>query len=262
MPLHRIKQWARHLRERHGRPSPASTDTPGEFERVKASWEALGQYDPLWAIVSVPDKRGNRWDDHIEEFFANGAIEVQHVLNALRDAGLSVARGRALDFGAGVGRLSQALATHFREVDGVDISSPMIEQARKFNRYGERVRYHLGTAERLPFDDRTFDFVFSKIVLQHVGIDLQRGYVREFLRVVKPGGLVVFQSIARSLAAEGARFESPVETPRGTFTIDMNVFPRAEVERTIHDAGGRLLHTFNDQSAGDGFESVFYIGTR
>jgi ubiquinone/menaquinone biosynthesis C-methylase UbiE len=183
-------------------------------------------------------------------------------MNAIRNAGVTVQGDRALDFGAGVGRLSQALATHFREVDGVDISAPMIEQARKFNRFGERVRYHLGTAQRLPFDDATFDFVFSKIVLQHVGIDLQRGYVREFVRVAKPGGLVVFQSIARSLAGEGMRFESPVETPGGTFTIDMNVFPREDVERTIRDAGGRLLHTFTDQSAGDAFESVFYVGTR
>jgi SAM-dependent methyltransferase len=229
---------------------------------VQASWEAFGQYDPLWAIVSVPEKRGNRWDDHLEEFFANGVIEVRHVMNAIRNAGVTVQGDRALDFGAGVGRLSQALATHFREVDGVDISAPMIEQARKFNRFGERVRYHLGTAQRLPFDDATFDFVFSKIVLQHVGIDLQRGYVREFVRVAKPGGLVVFQSIARSLAGEGMRFESPVETPGGTFTIDMNVFPREDVERTIRDAGGRLLHTFTDQSAGDAFESVFYVGTR
>ena len=104
--------------------------------------------------------------------------------------------------------------------------------------------------------------MFSKIVLQHVRIELQRGYVREFVRVVKPGGLVVFQAVARALAADGTHFESPVETPGGTFTIDMNIFPRDDVEHTIRGAGGRLLHTFDDQSAGDRFESVFYIGAR
>ena len=104
--------------------------------------------------------------------------------------------------------------------------------------------------------------MYSKIVLQHVGIDLQRGYVREFVRVVRPGGLVAFQAVARTIAVEGTHFESPIETPGGTFTIDMNVFPREEVERTIAGAGGRLLRALPDQSAGDRFESAFYVATR
>jgi SAM-dependent methyltransferase len=265
MPMQRVKQWARRIfqgGQQH--PVAAAAEPPpapvGEFERVKRNWEAFGKYDPLWAIVSAPGKQGNRWD--VDEFFASGTKEVQRMLDALAAEGLSVQRGRALDFGAGVGRLSQALAGHFAEVDGIDISMPMLEQARKYNRFGERVRYHLGTAERLPFDDGVFDLVYSKIVLQHVGVELQRGYVSEFLRVVKPGGLVAFQAVARTIAVPGTHFESPIETPGGTFTIDMNVFPRDDVERTIASAGGRLLRALPDQSAGDRFESAFYIATR
>ncbi len=71
-----------------------------------------------------------------------------------------------------------------------------------------------------------------------LGVELQRGYVREFLRVVKPGGLVAFQAVARTIAVPGTHFESPIETPGGTFTIDMNVFPRDDVERTIASAAG------------------------
>jgi ubiquinone/menaquinone biosynthesis C-methylase UbiE len=258
--LQRMKHWiSRAL-------SPAATDAPhadaisGAVQRAKASWEGLGKHDPLWAIVSVPDKQGNRWD--VGEFFANGALEVQHALNALKAAGIALPEGRALDFGCGVGRLTQALALRFAEVDGVDISAPMIEQARGYSRHGERVRYHQSAAERLPFPDATFDFVFSKIVLQHVALDLQKAYVREFFRVVRPGGLVLFQAMSRTISIEGTHFESPVETPEGTFTIDMNTFPRHEVEQAIAAAGGRVLHVFSDGGGGDVFESLFYAAAR
>ena len=47
-----------------------------------------------------------------------------------RPGGSPAARRSALDFGCGIGRLSQALAEHFDQVYGVDISPKMIELAR------------------------------------------------------------------------------------------------------------------------------------
>jgi ubiquinone/menaquinone biosynthesis C-methylase UbiE len=254
VPLQSLKNWV--TRIRGGR----KATTADEVARVKASWDAFGKHDPLWAIVSVADKRGNRWD--VDEFFRGGAIELAHAMKALTAAGIVLPRGRALDFGCGVGRLTQALAERFDELDGVDISPAMIAQARQYNRHGTRVRFHESASPTLPFADATFDFVFSKIVLQHVAVDLQRAYVREFLRVAKGGGLVVFQTVAAALLVPGTHFESLVETPDGTYTIDMNTFPRQDVEATITSAGGRLLHTFTDGSAGEAYESRFYAATR
>lgn len=254
-PLRRLLRWAR------GEAPPRPTrPTANSLANVKASWEALAAHDPLWAIVSSPGKDGNRWD--LDEFLATGDVEVRAVLAQIAERGVTFERGRALDFGAGVGRLTQALATHFTHVDGVDIAAPMIERARAINRFGDRVTYHLGDGSTLPFPDDRFDFVFSKIVLQHVGIDLQRHYLREFLRVARPAGLVVFQAPARARHDEGTHFQSPVATPDGVATIDMNVFPRADVEATVRAAGADLLHVIDDASAGDGFESYLYVVRR
>lgn len=255
MPLQSLKNWIARVRDPQGAKQASS-----DVARVKQSWEAFARHDPLWAIVSVPGTQGNRWD--VDEFFRNGGIELAHVVRALEAAGVVLPRGRALDFGCGVGRLTRALAERFDEVDGVDISGAMVAQARQYNRHGARVRFHENASPALPFADGTFDFVFTKIVLQHVPVDLQRGYVREFLRVAKAGGLVVFQTVAQSLTLPGTHFESPVETPEGTYTIDMNVFPRQDVEETIAAAGGRLVHTYTDASAGDAYESRFYAAVR
>ncbi len=62
-------------------------------------------------------------------------------MDYLGDRQISFPKRRALDFGCGVGRLTQALARHFNIVDGVDIAPSMIELANQFNRSGGRCRY-------------------------------------------------------------------------------------------------------------------------
>ena len=162
-----------------------------ELERLQQSWNAFGEQDPLWAILTIPDRRGGRWD--VDEFLATGREEVDEVVQELADRGVSIRRGRALDFGCGVGRLTQALAGHFDSVDGVDVAASMIAGASRLNPNPGRVRFHHNGAPDLRmFDDESFDFVLSLIVLQHMEPGLMVGYMREFLRVLRPGGVAFF----------------------------------------------------------------------
>ena len=240
--------------------SGARGRAPDKAGQVQASWESLARHDPLWAIVSAPEKRGNRWD--AEEFFATGVVEVQYCLDVLSDIKAVPGKGHALDFGAGVGRLTQALARHFDRVDGVDISPTMLAQAQSYNRHPDRVRYVLGESDRLPLPDATYDLVLSKIVLQHMPPAMQQTYLREFLRVLVPGGYVIFQAVSKARHSNEGFFSTPVETPDGTATIDMNVFAREAVMQTVERAGGRILHAIPDPSAGSDYESLLYVATR
>jgi 2-polyprenyl-3-methyl-5-hydroxy-6-metoxy-1,4-benzoquinol methylase len=94
-------------------------------------------------------------------------------------------RGSALDFGCGVGRLTQALADHFDEVWGVDIASSMIEGARRLDRSGGRCRYLVNGRPRVV-RDASFGFILSLIVLQHLEPEYIRSYLREFIRLLAP----------------------------------------------------------------------------
>lgn len=163
-----------------------------DLRSLETNWNLLGESDPLWAVLMNPDRQGNRWDPR--EFFLTGYHDVVYAMHQIVWQGLSVERGRALDFGCAVGRLSQGLACYFDEVDGVDIAPAMIRQAREFNPYGDRVRFHHNSCNDLSlFADNQFDFVFSLLVLQHMEPRYAKRYIAEFLRVVKPGGLVLFQ---------------------------------------------------------------------
>lgn len=107
---------------------------------------------------------------------------------------LPLTRGRALDFGCGVGRATQALALHFDEVVGIDIAPSMIKLADQFNRHGEKCRHLVNDSKDLHlFPDDHFDFVFSTIVLQHMRPEYSTGYIQEFVRILRPGGVAVFQ---------------------------------------------------------------------
>ncbi|MDQ2724615.1 MAG: class I SAM-dependent methyltransferase, partial [Actinomycetota bacterium] len=90
--------------------------------------------------------------------------------------------------------LTQALCEHFDRCDGVDIAPSMIERAQGWNRHGSRCSYHLNTsADLADFPDGAFDVVFCYLVLQHMEPELAKGYVAEFMRLLAPGGVAVFQ---------------------------------------------------------------------
>jgi SAM-dependent methyltransferase len=166
-------------------------DVP-RIEDVRRYWDDHAQRDPLWAILSMPDKKGRKWD--LDAFFRTGIENVALVRYELERLGAMPARRTALDFGCGVGRLTQALAPHFDKVVGVDVSPRMIELASALNMFGDKVEYAANEVAHLRrFDDGTFDFILSMIVLQHLEPDVARGYLHEFVRILKPGGVMLFQ---------------------------------------------------------------------
>jgi SAM-dependent methyltransferase len=202
------------------------------FSRLRWHWERLGRRDPFWAVLTDPDKRGRRWE--IDEFFRSGILEIEAVLHHARELGLPVHRRRALDFGCGAGRLTQAMAAHFERCDGVDISTSMLRHARQLNRYPDRCIYHLNVSADLSrFADASFDFVYTTLVLQHMKPSYTRGYITELLRVLAPGGLLVFQLPSQRSTVEpprdaqrsGAVGPLPAEAFRARLRIDTSIPP-------------------------------------
>lgn len=161
-------------------------------DQIRKYWDSHAERDPLWAVLSEATKSGGRWD--VERFFETGVSEIASVFYQLDSRRIDVARGSALDFGCGVGRLTQALAPSFDRVVGVDISTRMLALAEDFNAFPSRVSYVANPHEDLHvFDDRSFDFIISNIVLQHVPPALALTYVGEFFRLLRRGGILVFQ---------------------------------------------------------------------
>jgi SAM-dependent methyltransferase len=168
-----------------------SRESSIDLDTLQQTWNQFGLQCPMWAILSEPDKREKGWE--CAEFFANGEAQVAQTEEYLARLGMMPQRGRALDFGCGIGRLTQALARRYERVDGVDIAPSMIAQAQVYNRHGARCRYHVNCANDLAlFTDESFDLVYSWITLQHMPPRLVAAYLAEFWRVLAPGGVLLF----------------------------------------------------------------------
>jgi SAM-dependent methyltransferase len=175
---------------------------PKAVERLQQVWESHAKEDPLWAIISTPWKRGGKWD--LEEFLKTGRDEIAALAATLETHGISFDAEAALDFGCGVGRLSQALAGHFGSVCGVDISPTMIETAQRLNSHGDRCQYFVNAHDHLQlFAAGQFTFIYSNVVLQHIHPSISRRYLVEFARLARPGALVVFQLPSRIIKEDG-----------------------------------------------------------
>lgn len=89
-----------------------------------------------------------------------------------------------LDIGSGIGSVEERMSYH--DVIGVDASRPMVEESKRRT----EAEYVLGDATELPFEDSSFDAVFSVATLEFLhDVD---STLREVRRVLGPDGNVVF----------------------------------------------------------------------
>jgi len=173
----------------------------------------------LWALLpsEYPDRlakipeTASRIDnvrpyDSLEKWAANGSQAGLHLLNPSRveffDARIRSLLSppfRILDAGCGGGLVSNALAAkEGYEIDAVDLSTEALEFARLQAEEAKlKVRFQKGSLYDLPFPDERFHAVIVSDVLEHLH-DLPKALV-EIRRVLQPGGLVLFDTIDRSL---------------------------------------------------------------
>lgn len=110
-------------------------------------------------------------------------------------AELGIKGGRALDLACGTGNFSYLLAEAGFEVLGVDLSEPMVREARrKEAEFGGRLRFLVGDVRALPVREGAFDLatsVFDSLNYLLSEEDLRRA-ILEAGRALRPGGVLVF----------------------------------------------------------------------
>jgi SAM-dependent methyltransferase len=213
------------------------------LENLSNTWESLAKHDALWAVLTDGNKAGGKWD--IAEFMATGEAEIEIVMAHLAWIGcVPDLGGAALDFGCGVGRLTQALAGRFTSCTGVDISQQMIQKAKSLNKHGN-CEFVASSTLRLPFPDASFSFIYSNIVLQHMPRHFSTAYLSEFVRTLTPGGVLVF-GVQDSLVGESlldrtrrilrVRSRIKIAFGRAAGDIQMHCLPEALVRLALGSA--------------------------
>lgn len=136
--------------------------------------------------------------DDVEVFVKLGRNGFQALMSSLGRSGVDAGSlGRVLDFGSGVGRVLRYW--HSRpevEVHGTDLNADAIAWARDNLTFG---RFTTNTLEpRLDHPDNYFGFAYALSVFTHLPVTMQRPWLAELLRVVRPGGHVYFTTHGHS----------------------------------------------------------------
>lgn len=144
------------------------------------------------AFFFVDDRRSYR-DSELGLFWSDGERDLDRLLRALevRIAPSDV----VLEIGCGVGRLTRVIALRARRVEALDVSSEMIDLARRHHGALHNIDWIVGDGASLrPIADASVDGCLSHVVFQHIPDPrITLGYVSEMGRVLKPGGWAAFQ---------------------------------------------------------------------
>ncbi|HCK40287.1 MAG TPA: hypothetical protein DHW22_01500 [Planctomycetaceae bacterium] len=222
------------------------------FAKVEAVYEKFGAEEPYYAVLSYDEYKQDNLD--AEQFFRTGEELIDERLQAIADFPFQLDPNRALDFGCGVGRLTNALGRHFDEVIGVDISSTMIENANKLRRC-DNCQFVVNKQEDLSlFRDEHFSFIYSDITIQHIPSPASENYIRDFVRILKPGGLALFlvpdgpSHLQGSLPARVDKFYREQFKPfykriRGKHEVQIHRLAQQRIAQLVSESGGRLLRT-------------------
>ncbi len=143
-------------------------------------------------------------------FVRVGEETVKNLESCLASVGVSLDSFESiLDFGAGCGRTLIPLSGRLPETSlyGVDTDSQAIEWCQR-NLTGIESRVN-SPQPPLPFGDASFDFVYAISVFTHLGPDMERQWLAELNRVLKPGGLALLTvysaAVVRSYGDETMR---------------------------------------------------------
>jgi ubiquinone/menaquinone biosynthesis C-methylase UbiE len=246
-----------------------SAATPDE---VEAAWQ-----DTKLAQVLYHDWEAQTYDEKWSISFDQRCIDYAHD----RFAAVAGTDGwpyrRSLEIGCGTGflTLNLKLAGVLDECHVTDISAGMVEAAqRNAQTLGFEVHGRSADAERLPYDDDTFDLVIGHAVIHHIP-DVELAF-REMLRVLRPGGRVVIcgepttygDLVARRLSHATwwltthvtalpplrERWARPKEeldeSSRAAAleaVVDLHTFDPDELTRTVIRAGGVDVHAVTDE---------------
>jgi SAM-dependent methyltransferase len=232
------------------------------LQKVQKAWDKLGQTAPLHSMLPVLFSQKIK---SMDEYFAFGKKHTDEVMTYVRLLGVELGKRRAVDFGCGLGRTTQALAEYFDEVYGLDIAPSILKLASSYNVYPHSCEYILNeTTDLSRFRDNSIDFVCSFGVLQAVNSELFRNYLSAFMRILVPGGVLVFQlpsEPARTM--KGFVFRVTPATLLNYYRTykyghEVYAMKKAKVAEAVQQAGGIVLDVREDRTYRVGESWVSY----
>lgn len=150
---------------------------------------------PLLCFTDLQETYTTEYCQSIEEVYGENLLSAggTQQIDAMFE-GIDLTGKKLLDFGCGYGGVAYHLAhLHDVEVVGVDVLQSMITHCTHYAPYeiAHKLSFEKISLGHLPFDDNSFDIIYSKEVLLHVSNSEKALIFSEFYRILKPGGYLI-----------------------------------------------------------------------
>lgn len=184
--------------------------------------------DHLKRVKEAFTRQADTFDEYAAK--ADESVEAR-----FQEAVGAAAGGTILDVACGPGVVTAALAGRAKAVTAFDATPAMLEKAEKrcADAGHRNVQFKQGNAEALPFDDRAFDGVVTRLAIHHFA-DPKR-VVEEMFRVLRPGGTLVIADVVVSEDAGEAALQNAIEIIRDPSHIRM--LPASELDCLVTESG-------------------------
>lgn len=126
---------------------------------------------------------------------------VEYAKKILKKLNIDTNGKTALEVGSGGGILTEKICKMGFVTTGIEPAEESVKTAINHAKSeGLNIFYEQGFGENLPYEDQSFDVVFCCDVLEHV-TDLEK-VISEISRVLKPGGIFIYDTINRTLISK------------------------------------------------------------
>jgi 2-polyprenyl-3-methyl-5-hydroxy-6-metoxy-1,4-benzoquinol methylase len=182
-----------------------------------SSWENYGRSDAYYGVLSTDKFRNTNLSETVlADFMQSGETHIQEVMDFAEKHLGPVSRGRALDFGCGVGRLLLPLARRFGQATGLDISDSMLAETRRNAAKAGIENIDLAHSPAELAEGLTYDFIHSVIVLQHIPTARGEALIAALLSRLAPGGVA---ALHLNLRLKRTRLRAWASRVRRHFTV-------------------------------------------
>lgn len=172
-------------------------------------------------MTNKPAEQDGAWDhsshDEFYRYYASESLNEATLdrFRRQRDLVLQVSAIRhrsppfdVVDIGCGAGTMAMIWAESGNSVIGLDVNEPLIELAgKRADESGLDVRFEVGTATGVPWDDGSADIYLMPELLEHVA-DWQ-SCLDEAARILRPGGILLL-STSNKLCPVQQEFNLPL----------------------------------------------------
>ena len=205
-------------------------------------WELIARTEPMWGVLSTDRFLAkNLTPETRQEFFDSGVAHAKKMLERAEALLGPIAKGTAIDFGCGVGRMTIPLSRSFREVIGIDASPSMLRLTEEnCARQGVSNARTIASADVSSLPPQSVDFINSLIVFQHIPEPEGQAIFRSLLSTLRVGGAASVHFVIANLSTQDYRERYVHKVPLadgGTAEMQMNVYDFNALAGLLHRAG-------------------------